>query len=262
MYEEVRQNYELAEVDYMAGMKYKDIAEKYGVTINTVKSWKTRYKWSKDKKSVHTKSKKVRTQKIADAEGRSIDEVIERAEISNPNINENQKLFCLYFVKYRNKVKAYQKAYGCSYENACSHASDLWKKGEVQKEIQRLLDEYRSGVDLDIKDLFQWYLDIARADINDFVKFNGSFIGMKEQIEGTLVSEVSETANGIKIKLNDRMKAMEWIGEHIGLADERQRAEIAVLKAKVEPNTDLDEADDGFINALNSSAGEDWANEE
>lgn len=57
-------NYELALADYQAGMKYKEIAEKYGVTINTVKSWKTRYKWSKDgKKGVHTKNKKVCTQK-------------------------------------------------------------------------------------------------------------------------------------------------------------------------------------------------------
>lgn len=57
-------NAELAYQDYLNGMKYKEIAEKYGVTINTVKSWKTRYKWSKDgKKSVHTKTGKVCTQK-------------------------------------------------------------------------------------------------------------------------------------------------------------------------------------------------------
>ncbi len=63
--EEVRApNYELAENDYMDGMKYKDIADKYSVTINTVKSWKTRYEWCKDKKkSVHTNSEKVCTQK-------------------------------------------------------------------------------------------------------------------------------------------------------------------------------------------------------
>ena len=54
------QNYILAEQDYVYGMKYKDIAEKYGVTINTVKSWKVRYKWNK--KGVHTKSEKVCTQ--------------------------------------------------------------------------------------------------------------------------------------------------------------------------------------------------------
>ncbi len=57
-------NAELAYQDYLNGMKYKEIAEKYGVTINTVKSWKTRYKWSKEgEKSVHTKKKKVCTQK-------------------------------------------------------------------------------------------------------------------------------------------------------------------------------------------------------
>lgn len=55
---------ELAYQDYLKGMKYKEIAEKYGVTINTVKSWKTRHKWSKDgKKSVRTNAKKVCTQK-------------------------------------------------------------------------------------------------------------------------------------------------------------------------------------------------------
>lgn len=61
MNEGVRQQ---AEADYMSGMKYKEIAEKYGVTMNTVKSWKTRYQWARgDKKSVHTKKKKVCTQK-------------------------------------------------------------------------------------------------------------------------------------------------------------------------------------------------------
>ena len=57
-------SYKLAENDYIDGMKYKDIAEKYNVSLNTVKSWKTRYKWSKDnKKGVHTKLEKVCTQK-------------------------------------------------------------------------------------------------------------------------------------------------------------------------------------------------------
>lgn len=52
---------ELAYQDYLKGMKYKEIAEKYGVTINTVKSWKTRYKWSRD--GVHTKVESVHTKK-------------------------------------------------------------------------------------------------------------------------------------------------------------------------------------------------------
>lgn len=33
--------------DYINGMKYKDIAQKYDVSINTVRSWKTRNKWNR-----------------------------------------------------------------------------------------------------------------------------------------------------------------------------------------------------------------------
>ncbi|MGA4837022.1 phage terminase small subunit [Bacillus velezensis] len=46
--------------DYAKGMKYKDLAEKYGVSMNTIKSWKLRHGWERKKgapseKSVHTK---------------------------------------------------------------------------------------------------------------------------------------------------------------------------------------------------------------
>lgn len=49
-------DHEQAEKDYLKGMKYKDLAEKYQVSINTIKSWKQRYKWNR--KGVHTKQKK------------------------------------------------------------------------------------------------------------------------------------------------------------------------------------------------------------
>lgn len=54
------ENHEQAKLDYLAGMKYQAIADKYGTTINTVKSWKVRYKWSR--KGVHTNREKVCTQ--------------------------------------------------------------------------------------------------------------------------------------------------------------------------------------------------------
>ncbi|RDY82951.1 phage terminase small subunit [Bacillus amyloliquefaciens] len=46
--------------DYAKGMKYKDLAEKYGVSVNTIKSWKQRHGWERKKgapseKRVHTK---------------------------------------------------------------------------------------------------------------------------------------------------------------------------------------------------------------
>ncbi|WP_331680169.1 helix-turn-helix domain-containing protein [Intestinibacter sp.] len=39
--------YEKAEKDYILGMKYKDIAAKYGVAESTVKTWKRRYGWQR-----------------------------------------------------------------------------------------------------------------------------------------------------------------------------------------------------------------------
>lgn len=56
------EKYVLAEKDYVKGMKYKDIAEKYEVSINTVKSWKKRYGWNRERgapkeKGVHTKKR-------------------------------------------------------------------------------------------------------------------------------------------------------------------------------------------------------------
>ena len=41
---------ELARKDYEAGMKYKDIATKHDVSINTVKSWQRRHGWIRAKK--------------------------------------------------------------------------------------------------------------------------------------------------------------------------------------------------------------------
>ena len=38
-------NYDKAHNDYNLGMKYKDIAAKYNVAENTVKTWKKRYGW-------------------------------------------------------------------------------------------------------------------------------------------------------------------------------------------------------------------------
>lgn len=48
-------NSELAKKDYQAGMKYKDIASKYDVSINTVKSWQRRHGWTRNKKGAPKK---------------------------------------------------------------------------------------------------------------------------------------------------------------------------------------------------------------
>ena len=229
---------------YQSGMKLTEVAEKLDVPAGSVRRWKSAYQWDGKEKSERSDKGKanVRTEKTDKKQGKGISS--DGEELQNTGLTEKQGLFCLYYVKYRNKVKAYQKAFGCSYANACGHASALWKKVEVRTEINRLLEEYRKGVGLEIRDLFQWHLDIARADMNDFVEINGAGARVKEQIDGTLVSEVSETANGVKVKLNDRMKALEWLGGHIGMAAEERAARVAALKARAETDGGGDAVDD------------------
>lgn len=53
---------EKAKKDYMAGLKYKDICQKYDLSMNTLKSWVKRYNWAderknKGKKGVHKKKR-------------------------------------------------------------------------------------------------------------------------------------------------------------------------------------------------------------
>ena len=127
-------------------------------------------------------------------------------------------------------------------------------------------------------DIFQKYMDIAFADMTDYVEFgNGTFtdpetceevqysyVNLKDSktVDGTLISEVSKGRDGAKIKLADRMKALDWLADHMDLATDKQKAEIAVLKAKVQtPDNDVTQ-DDGFAEALNGHAAEDWSDEE
>lgn len=49
------EKHEQAYEDYKAGMKYQALADKYSVSVNTIKSWKQRYQWVR--KGVHTKEK-------------------------------------------------------------------------------------------------------------------------------------------------------------------------------------------------------------
>lgn len=51
---------DLAYQDYLEGMKYKDIAKKYGVSLSAVKSWAARY-WKKG--SCNSATKKVATKR-------------------------------------------------------------------------------------------------------------------------------------------------------------------------------------------------------
>ena len=283
-------NAELAYQDYLKGMKYKEIAEKYGVTINTVKSWKTRYKWSKDgKKSVHTKTGKVCTQKTDknNVKKEAIAEAVEQV-IENTELTDKQRLFCVLYVKCFNATKAYQKAYEVDYNTAASIGYRLLENDGVKKEIQRLKKNRLNREMLDESDIFQKYMDIAFSDVTNFVEFGQEDVpvmavygpvqvkdeetGEKKtltkrvnvvrfkdssEVDGTLIAEVKQGKDGASIKLPDRMKALEWLAEHMYMATEEQRARIENIKAKTEQikGSGQDETEDKVMKLFEAIGG-------
>lgn len=178
------ENYIDAEQDYMRGMKYKDIAEKYGVTINTVKSWKQRYEWSKGekkegKKSVHTKQKKVCTQNqksVHTKNGCKTDDIDlpddgTKETLENEELTEKQRLFCIYYSRTFNATQSYQKAYKCSYSTAVANAYRMMENDGIKNELNRLKEIKRQQVLVDETDIVELQMRIAFSDIGDYVTF-------------------------------------------------------------------------------------------
>lgn len=226
--------HEEAEKDYINGMTYKEIALKYNVSENTVKSWKKRHGWVRVKKkkpsqNVHTKKQKVASKK--GAQKKQEEDVLEETG----ELSEKMQQFCVFYVKCFNGTKAYQKAYGVDYASAAAGASRLLKNVKIKNYIRELKSQRASIALFDKEDLVQRYMDIMYIDVHEFVNVSESGIGLriKPDFDGTLVNQIKQTQNGIDIKLPDRMKAMEWLDRYFEVNPQAQRKkEYEKLKAQ------------------------------
>lgn len=221
----------LAEIDYLAGMKYKEIATKYNVSLNTVKSWQKRYGWSR-KKGAPKKEKRVHPKrassnsKMQEAEA-DIGELME-----NDELTDGQRLFCAYYLRSFNATKAYMKAYDCTYEAAMAAGSRMLRNVKVKDEIKKLKQGKLSRELLSEEDIIQKYIDILYADINDYVDKRHHICLDNPLADGTLVKKVS-FGKVNSVELLDKQKALQWLADHMDFATAKQKAEIALLQAKV-----------------------------
>ncbi len=161
---------EEAKADYLAGMKYKDIAKKYDVSLNTVKSWKTRNKWQRKnatkKKGVHTKEKSMHTKPERVAPSLPPPELPE-----NDELNDKQKAFCLYYLQRYNATWAYHKAYGGSYESSRVNASRMLTNDNIRKYLTELKKQQSQELFANANDILLRYLHQATSDVTDVLSF-------------------------------------------------------------------------------------------
>ena len=79
------------------------------------------------------------------------------------------------------------------------------------------------------------------ADAKDYIDPKRNKIKLNNPFaDGTLVKKVSFGKTD-SVELLDKMRALQWLADHMSLATEKQKAEIELLKAKAEDSSRADE---------------------
>lgn len=286
------------------GYKLIDIARELNIPDGTIRRWKSTYKWDNeqsnnksersDKKASVRKDKKYNKVNNEKVIANEIEELIE-----NEELNDKQRLFCVIYSRCLNATKAYQKVYHCTYETAMVNGPRLLGNARVKEQINKL-NAIEFNKEFIRKSVLQKYIDIAFADITEYIKFgqreepvidkdgnpvldeNGFIktesysyveLGESSQVDGTLINEIAQGKGGIKIKLADKMKALDVLNRYSNLLSDEEKVKLELenkrlanrkLSAelnKINGTDDKNIENDGFIEALNGRAAEVWNNE-
>lgn len=267
-------------------IKLSEIASRLDVSDSQIRKWKSTDKWDAElngalplsnsnvtnEKGAKRQQKKKKKEPIA----KEVEEVI-----ASDGLTDKQRLFCIYYVKLFNATKAYQKAYDCDYTTAMVEGCKCLRKPKIEEEIKKLKSERMNGAFLTTDDLLQKYIDIAFADISEYVEVEiiererddgtvtrWNHIVVNSNFDGSIVTEISQGKDGVKVKLADKMRALDFLAKYNGMlsADvkeklELEREKVAIMKHKESPENEEFE-DDGFIAALSAQVESVWDDEE
>lgn len=237
MTEEKAKQIESAYKFYKSGMKLVGIARILNKPEGTIRRWKHTYKWGNENNEHSPKntehSPKNNEHSLLNKNNNLKKDV--KQVVDNTKLTDKQQLFCLYYVQCFNAVKAYKKAYGREANNNTFYVYDLLRKKEIKEQINKLKQNKFTRLLLTEDDIFQKYVDIAFSDITDYVDFKGNKLNFcdSSQVDGTLIDEISVGKSGTKIKLLDRLKALEWLSQHMNMATNDQKLKIEYMQEKV-----------------------------
>lgn len=247
----------------------KALAEKHGIKLGTMKSRKSREKWSRDP----TKKDATKKQKVATLTKKDATPKKETTPQSLPSdeLTDKQRLFCMYYIKTFN---ATQSAIKAKYAPDSAHVtgSQLLRNPKVGEYIRELKGHMTDSLFIDAMDVLQKYAAIAFADITEYTVFGKkevevmamfgpvkdddgnplvkevNYVDFKESnaIDGTIVTEVKQGKDGVSIKLADKMRALDKLWEYFDLLpdsykrklqEEKIKADIDKTKAEVDKIT-------------------------
>jgi phage terminase small subunit len=246
----------------------KDIAKELGVLDTQVRKWKSEDKWDVELKGTSKKNKRNGINKnVPNKKDKAIPDNIDKSSNEkNPGLTEKQRLFCIYWVNNRNATQAYLKAYGGSYDVANTEGPKNLVKPCIKAEISRLKQLKKDSLMIDGDDIVEMQMRIAFADIKDFMEFGNrdvplitkdgpvivkdsetgeekpfmvknNVINLKNDsmVDGNLISEISSSRQGIRLKLKDSQKALDWLADYFEMNPEHKlRKEFNDKKLQLE----------------------------
>jgi phage terminase small subunit len=162
--------------------------------------------------------------------------------------NERKEAFCKEYIIDFNGTQSAIRA-GYSEKTAGAIASRLLKDVNIQAKIRENIERRAERTEITADRVIQEFAKIAFFNVKDVITWGdgGSYVRLKpmEQVDGTLISEVKNTENGLSIKFHDKMRALEALAKHTGVYDERPTTVVNI---------------DGYKNALweRANAGDVW----
>lgn len=150
-------------------------------------------------------------------------------------LTPKQKRFVEEYLIDLNATQAAIRA-GYSEKTARKIGNENLTKPDIQSVIQEKIQEREKRTEVTSDRVVQELAKIAFADLKDFVTWdeNGVMIIDSDQVDGTVLAEISETTNiqtfpnggeseriQKKVKPYDKMKALEMLGKHLGMLTDK-----------------------------------------
>lgn len=198
----------------------KKIADELGVSENTVKSWKTRYKWVKPKKIVAPEVKKLQPKKEKDViEIDYIEEVSRKYKLSNQQVE-----FAIYYGNGNSIQSSALKAkYSKSY--ALARAYTMLDNVGIKKIVEYIKKLRYETLMYSEKDVLNQYIRIAQGDMGDYFSDDGVELKDFGEVDTGIIKEYQITikpdgSKEVKFKLESKHPALKSLGEYFGMFKE------------------------------------------
>ena len=138
--------------------------------------------------------------------------------------NKQKKFIDEYLVD----LNATQAAIRAGYKEKAAYrtGAENLRKPQIQEEIQKRMQERQQRTEVTQDMVVKELAAIAFARATDYAEVKGGAVRIKdtdflsdEQIRA--IAGIKEGANGIEIKLNDKEKALEFLGRHLGMWNDK-----------------------------------------